>query len=207
MWVEREKMEGPRDLGRGHGEGGKRPSSYEMNDPQVVFHELGLREGITFLDIGCGAGDYSIRAATMVGPGGLVIALDRRRDILDHVEERSTFECLKNIMTIQADLTEELPIEDGSVDVCMISTVLHCIDLVEHGQAIFKEVNRVMRPGGRVVIIECGKDDLSFGPPLEMRISPEEIDAQIGGSGLERDGDVVDLGFNYLVSYRPSGSP
>lgn len=200
-------MDNPQDLGRGHRENGKLPSSYDMNDPEIVFRELGLNEGVTFLDIGCGAGDYSIGAARRIGPGGMVIALDRRQDILDHVEERFASEGLVNISTIQADLTEGLPIEDGCVDVCMISTVLHCIDLVEHGKAVFKEVHRVLRTGGRVVIIECGKDDLSFGPPLEMRISPEDIDVHIGESGLERDGNVVELGFNYLVRYHPIGAP
>ncbi|NYT08747.1 MAG: methyltransferase domain-containing protein, partial [Methanosarcinales archaeon] len=100
-------------------------SSFWIHDPEQVFSELNLREGDCFLDMGCGSGDYAIRASEIVGNSGKVFALDRWQDGIDDLTEKAGSLRLNNLRAIAADITAPLPIEDGSIDVCFLATVLH----------------------------------------------------------------------------------
>ena len=173
--------------GPGHRRG-KGPSSFWMQDPDIVFRELNLKEGDTFLDIGCGTGDYTIRAATEVGRNGTVFAADIQ-------------EGLENIQAFVNDIQNPLPFENNSIDVCFISTVLHSLDLNKVGPLLFREIKRVLKQDGRLAIIECNKENLTFGPPIHMRISADEIEKIVLSYGFVQISH-VDLGFNYLVTFQ-----
>ena len=69
--------------------------------------------------------------------------------------------------------------EDASVDICLISTVLHTLDLRRNGAELLEEILRVLKPGGRFVTIDCKKEDTGFGPPLHVRISPDELEGMV----------------------------
>ncbi|BDZ70845.1 class I SAM-dependent methyltransferase [Methanobacterium petrolearium] len=176
------------------------PSSFWIQDPELVFGELNLQEGDHFLDIGCGTGDYSLYASKIIGNSGQVCALDIQDKLITNLKEKAHQEGLKNIVALISDIAHPLPVEDKSVDVCFISTVLHSVDLAKYGPMLFREVRRVLKPDGRLVIIECKKEDLSRGPPLNMRISPEELENLVEKHGFWKINQ-VDLGFNYLIQF------
>lgn len=176
------------------------PSSYSMHDSEFVFQELKLAEGDFFLDLGCGAGDYAIRAAQMVGDSGLVFALDIWDGVIDHLTEEATFQGLKNIKPMVTDITGRLPIEDNTIDVCFIATVLHAMDFEKNKKNLFNEIQRVLKPNGRLAIIECQKEDQPFGPRMQSRLSPEELTAIAIQSGFQQIA-FSDLGYNYLIQF------
>ncbi|OPX59704.1 MAG: hypothetical protein A4E25_01191 [Methanobacterium sp. PtaB.Bin024] len=176
------------------------PSSFWMQNPDLIFAELKLQKGDHFLDIGCGTGDYSLYAAKIVGNSGQVYALDVQDELATNLKEKAHNEGLNNIKAMVSDITHLLPVEDGSVNICFISTVLHSVDLEKHGALLFSEVRRVLKPDGRLVIIECKKDDLSHGPPLDMRISPEELENSVEKHGFWKMSQ-TDLGFNYMIQF------
>jgi len=176
------------------------PSSFWMHDPELVFSELKLKEGDSFLDIGCGTGDYSVYASRIVRDSGVVYALDIQKELINNLRKKADVKGLKNIKAMVSDIASPLPIEDNSIDVCFISTVLHSVDLNEHGKRLFSEIRRVLKPNGRLVIIECKKEDLSRGPPLHMRISSEELENLVTKHSFEKI-NLIDLGFNYMVQF------
>lgn len=186
---------------RGHNHRRRGPSSYTMHDPELVFRELKLKEREAFLDLGCGAGDYSIHASKIVGNSGVVYALDVWENLLNGLEEEAVSQSLKNIQTKLSDINSPLPIEDNCIDVCFIATVLHTLNLDRDAKKIFSEVRRVLKPEGRLSIIECKKEDMPFGPPKHMRNSPEEVEEAIRPHGFEKLG-YVDLGYNYMIQFR-----
>ena len=175
----------------------KGPSSFFMHNPEVVFKELDIKDGNTFLDIGCGAGDYSFYASEFVGESGMVYAIDKYEQVINSINSKKT----GNIKAKTADITESLPIEDNSVDICLLSTVLHSIDLNMYGEKIFSEINRILKPNGYVFVIECKKEDILFGPPLNMRLSEEELENKMKQYDFTKV-SLTDLGYNYMIKFK-----
>lgn len=178
--------------------GGRRPDSFWMNDPKVVFSELSLKEGDIFLDLGCGVGRYSMHASYEVGVTGQVIAIDKNRLLLDEI--KSSGEPYSNISYYSSDIIQPLPVETDTVDVCLICTVLHCFDLATQIDTLFTELFRTLKKTAKLVIIDCNLSDLSKGPPLHMRISSDDVEKAISPYGFTKTRE-LDLGFNYMVSF------
>jgi SAM-dependent methyltransferase len=102
--------------------------------------------GEVVLDLGCGAGTDLLIAAQMTGAAGHVIGVDMTSSMLDRVRA-SAAEMGISHLELHESLIEELPLDDASVDVVISNGV---IDLVPDKDAVFDEVDRVLRPGGRL---------------------------------------------------------
>jgi SAM-dependent methyltransferase len=109
-----------------------------------------LEPGLTVLDLGCGAGTDLLVAAQMVGPAGRVIGIDMTPAMLDRARESAIAMDLENV-ELHESLIETLPIADASVDVVISNGV---IDLVPDKHVVFAEIDRVLRPGGRLQVAD-----------------------------------------------------
>ncbi len=184
-----------------HRHGGKKgPSSFWMHDPDKLFNELNLQKGETFCDLGCGIGDYALEASKYIGEEGNVFAIDINGNAIDFLNETIASQNIKNIHTAVADVTYLLPLNDSSIDRCFIATALHAMDLNIAGRSLFSAIRRVLKPNGRLEIIECHKKRTNFGPPESCRVSPEELEEIITPYGFSKE-KVVDLGHNYLIRF------
>lgn len=106
--------------------------------------------GATVLDLGCGAGLDSLLAAAKTGPLGKVIGVDFSRSMLDRARLGASEAGFSNIEFREAD-AERLPIEGASVDVAMVNGIFNLNPMRD---AIFRELARVVRPGGVVYAAE-----------------------------------------------------
>jgi arsenite methyltransferase len=109
-----------------------------------------IEPGSIVLDLGCGAGTDLLIAAQMTGPAGLVIGVDMTATMLDRARQSATEMGLSNVELYEA-LIEVLPLDDTSVDVVISNGV---IDLVPDKDAVFDEIDRVLRPGGRLQLAD-----------------------------------------------------
>jgi arsenite methyltransferase len=109
-----------------------------------------IEEGATVLDLGCGAGTDLLIAAQMVGPRGRAIGIDMTASMLERARKCAEEMGLRNV-ELHEGLIESLPLEDESVDVVISNGV---IDLVPDKEAVFAEIDRVLRPGGRLQIAD-----------------------------------------------------
>jgi len=175
-------------------------SSYDLIDPGALWAALNLSQGITFLDLGCGQGNYSLAAASLIGPDGVVYAVDLWEEGIAALKERAAREGRANLKPLVAP-ADHIPMESLSVDVGLMATVLH--DLVEAGTAAgaLAEVTRVIKPGGRLAIVEFHKIDGPPGPPRHIRLDPAEVEAMVAPYGFTRQ-QTVKLGpYNYLITF------
>ena len=114
-------------------------------------HSLGrIEQGATVLDLGCGAGTDLLVAAQMVGPSGRVIGVDMTASMLARARASADAMGIRNV-ELHESLIEALPVADASVDVVISNGV---IDLVPDKDAVFDEIDRVLRAGGRLQIAD-----------------------------------------------------
>jgi arsenite methyltransferase len=109
-----------------------------------------IAPGATVLDLGCGAGTDLLVAAQMTGPGGRVIGVDMTPSMLERARESAQAMALANV-ELHESLIETLPLPDASVDVVISNGV---IDLVPDKDAVFAEIDRVLRAGGRLQVAD-----------------------------------------------------
>jgi arsenite methyltransferase len=109
-----------------------------------------IERGQVVLDVGCGAGTDVLIAAQMTGPTGRVIGVDMTPAMLEQARASAVQMGLQNV-ELHESLIESLPIEHASVDVVISNGV---IDLVPDKEAVFDEIDRVLRPGGRLQIAD-----------------------------------------------------
>jgi SAM-dependent methyltransferase len=141
-----------RDLGYPEPELGRVPDASVESFAGVANHwELGrIEPGAVVLDLGCGAGTDLLIAAQMTGPEGHVIGVDMTRSMLDQAAASAKEMGLASV-ELHESLIEELPLEAASVDVVISNGV---IDLVPDKEAVFDEIDRVLRPGGRLQVAD-----------------------------------------------------
>lgn len=180
-------------------------SSFQMHDPQLIFKEFGLEKGSVIVDLGCGPGDYALESARIVGESGMVYALDKQSELLDALKERATQASLANIRTVACEITGSLPVPDHCADVCIAITVLHVPAVSARRGQVFAQVKRVLKPGGRLITIDVKSEDASFGRPVHMRISPEDMEKDAVRHGFERI-KLTDLGFTYMMQFAAPAS-
>ena len=106
--------------------------------------------GAVVLDLGCGSGTDLLIAAQMTGPGGRAIGVDMTPAMLSRARENAREMGLENV-EVQESLIESLPVDAASVDVVISNGV---IDLVPDKDAVFAEIDRVLRPGGRLQVAD-----------------------------------------------------
>jgi arsenite methyltransferase len=109
-----------------------------------------IEEGATVLDLGCGAGSDLLIAAQMIGPQGRAIGIDMTTSMLERARASAEEMGLLNV-ELHEGLIESLPLEDESVDVVISNGV---IDLVPDKDAVLDEIDRVLRPGGRLQVAD-----------------------------------------------------
>jgi len=178
-------------------------SSFDLVNVDRVFQSLSLNPSTVFLDLGCGEGNYALAVAKAVGPQGTVYGIDAWQEGLDELEKRAASEDLHNIITIHANLNEHIPLEDATVDVCFMATVLHDLLRESTGETVLTEIARVLKPAGRLCIIEFKKIEDGPGPPIGVRLSPEETENIIMPFGFIKD-QTTEVGpFHYLLTASP----
>jgi arsenite methyltransferase len=109
-----------------------------------------IDQGDTVLDLGCGAGTDLLIAAQMVGSSGRAIGIDLTPSMVERARQSAAEMGLDNV-EVHEGLIERLPLPDGSVDVVISNGV---IDLVPDKDAVFSEIKRVLKPGGRLQIAD-----------------------------------------------------
>ena len=182
-----------------HGAG---KSSFGLVDVDLVFGEFRLGGRISFLDLGCGRGEYAIAAASIIGDEGFVYAVDLWEEGIASLREKVAAKGIKNLTAMVADVGKMITMEDNSVDMCFMATVFHDLVLAGEAEGALEEIFRVMKRDGLLAIVEFEKVDGPPGPPLSSRLAPEEVEEKVTPYGFELIKVTTAGAYNYLMIFR-----
>ena len=179
---------------------GQGKSSFDLINPKVLWREIDLAPGLIFLDLGCGEGNYSMSAAEIIGINGTVYAVDLWKEGIAALKERARQQGQINIQA-QVAPAGEIPLKDHSVDIGFMATVLH--DLVEAGTAIaaLAEMTRLIKPRGKLAIVEFEKIDGPPGPPKHIRLDAAQVENLVSPYGFKRQKVKKVSDYNYLITF------
>ena len=175
-------------------------SSFELIDQSKALGLIAATAGSRVVDLACGLGRYSLAIAPRVGQSGLVYAVDLWPEGIASLRREIAERGITNIRPIVADIRSRLPIDEGSIDACLLAAVFH--DLApEERRPVLQEVVRLLRPGGALTIVEFKKIAEGPGPPIRIRMDEADIEALVAPWGFVRVA-VGEVGkYNYLVKY------
>jgi arsenite methyltransferase len=132
-----------------------------------------VQGGETILDLGSGGGVDVFRASKLVGETGKVIGLDATPEMIFRARETAKKHGYKNVEFRLGEI-EHMPIQSSSVDLVISNCVLN---LVPDKNLAFKEIYRVLKPGGRISV-----SDMVATQESQRKITPEEWAACIAGA-------------------------
>ncbi|MFZ5798892.1 MAG: class I SAM-dependent methyltransferase [Thermodesulfobacteriota bacterium] len=173
-------------------------SSFNLLEERKLFDSLGLFPGMTLLDLGCGLGNYAVAASPHVGEG-IIHALDAWEEGIETLAVRTEIGRLTNIRACVADAADgPLPLAGSSIDLALLATVAHILVREAVFHKTLAELRRVLRPEGRLAVVEFHKVDVPPGPPVEWRLAPDELADIVAPAGFQPF-SCVDVGpLNYL---------
>ena len=161
----------------------------ELKPPETL-KRIGLKDGDVLCDIGVGSGIFTISAAQLTR--GTVYAVELRTDMLDIIAKKARAAGLANVVPVLSDGTG-YAVANGCADIALAVTVLHEIP---DKAAFLKDVKRLLKPGGRMAVIEFHRRETPMGPPAARRLSQEDVGAVLADAGFVAQ-NAFDLGDNF----------
>lgn len=159
-------------------------SDHVLLDSEALLSTAGLALDMHYADFGAGMlGHFVIPAAKIVGPLGQVYAVDILKSVLQSIQSRAQLEGFTNLKIVWGDF-------ERSSGVNIPINSLHLVSFVDVGHALlksqnpFKEVGRLLRTNGRLLIIDWQTNPHAIIVPNEKRLSSQEIESQAVNAGF-----------------------
>lgn len=166
------------------------PQRDAWQKPHDVIMALKLRSDEAVADIGAGSGYFTRRLANHAGA---VYAVDIDPQLLALIEKAGN----PKIKSVHAS-PDDPKLAAASVDTVFICDVLHHIGKRD---AYYAKLNTALKPGGRIVIIDFYKKQLPVGPPVSMKLSEEQVIAELQAAGFAKSESYTFLPHQYFLVF------
>ena len=150
-----------------------------QQDPKKIIEILALKQTDIVADLGCGSGYFSVPIAEKVDK---VYAIDIQQEMLNFLEQKIREQQIANIEPLLSKEKNQIPLQNESITVLLTVNTLH--EFQDKKQMV-KEIHRVLKPLGKVAIIDFKKENTCSGPPLSIRVSQEQAINLFETNGLK----------------------
>jgi len=154
-------------------------------DPKIIIEKAGIIERMQVADLGCGStGHFIFPIANAIGERGIIYAVDILKNNLTNIERRVRQDNLKQVKTVWSNLEifKATKIETDSLDVGLLINVLYQSN---KRSEMIRESFRMVKRGGKLVIVDWKKVSTPFGPSVEERVNRENLMAVCQRMGME----------------------
>jgi ubiquinone/menaquinone biosynthesis C-methylase UbiE len=155
-----------------------------FSDPNKNLNYFQLTPGLKVADFGAGSGVYTLAMSPLVGSGGAVYAVEVQKELLERLATEAKHRKLRNVQVVWGDI-EKLhgtKLADHSVDLVVVANVLF---QVTGRYTLALEAKRVLRPGGRVAVVEWSDSFNNLGPKAEAVVPATEAKKIFGEAGFQ----------------------
>jgi ubiquinone/menaquinone biosynthesis C-methylase UbiE len=171
----------------------------EWYNPEQILRDIGLKENMVFMDIGCGPGFFTLLAAQTVGEKGVVYAVDADAKAIEKLKAQSQEKGLTNIRA-KAAPAEETVFCTACADIVFFSMALHDF---HDPLKVLENARKMVKPTGILANVDWKKTPMKFGPPDCIRFSEEKASDLMEKAGFSVQ-SVRDVGkHHYLVVGKP----
>lgn len=164
-----------------------------FSDPSTIIPQLHISPGSSVADLGSGIGAYSLVLARIVGPSGKVYSCDVQKDLLIRLDNEAKAQGISNIQTVHSNIetTQGSRLRDASVDWVVIANVLF---QSEDRAGLVAEAARILKPSGKVVLIEWSDSFGNIGPHEKDIVSKVQAEKLFSVSHLSASPLIIDAG-------------
>jgi ubiquinone/menaquinone biosynthesis C-methylase UbiE len=167
-------------------------------DLERILAALPLAPEQTVADLGAGSGFFTSALARAL-PQGRIVAIDVQPEMIAALQARVTREGLSNV-EVMASVEDSIPLSAKTVDGALLAFVLH---ETADPSALLSDVARIVKPGGWLAILEFHKRDTGNGPPVHIRLSPDDLYPSLDVAGFSGEEDLLELNeHHYLLLAR-----
>lgn len=160
-----------------------------FSNPNQILEEVGITKASVVADLGAGSGHYTFAAARMSGMDGKVYALEVQKDLVEKLKSEAERNHLTNVSPIWCNIEKigGTKLADNVVDLAIIANVLF---QVEDRKDFLKEVFRIVKPRGRVLLIDWSDSYGGMGPASNAVIKEIDADTLFSQNGFKKDRNV-----------------
>lgn len=154
-----------------------------FSDPTTIIKYLALTENMKVADFGAGTGAYTKEAALRVGTSGRVYAIEIQKELATRLKGELKTAGITNTEVIWGNIEKRggSELHDGVIDVVILANTLFLVpDKVE----LIKEIARVLKPGGKVLLVDWSDSFGGIGPLPSMVVTSENAEKLFAAYGF-----------------------
>ncbi len=172
----------------------------KWQDPEAILRDIGVRPGITFMDIACGQGFFTLPAARMVGAFGKVFGVDFDEQLIIELRRKADREGLSNL-ELKVSPAEEALLCQSCADIVFLGIVLHDF---QDPFRVLQNAHQMLKPAGNLVNLDWKKMSMAFGPPVAKRFDEATAARLIESAGFKGMTTRNSGSFHYIITANPA---
>jgi predicted methyltransferase len=183
------------------------PERESWEKSSLILKQMPLKPGDTVVDVGSGAGYFTFKFSDLVGPGGKVYAMDTKKPHVDYIESLVKKWGTTNVVPVLSTADSLRLDADGTADLvfmCSLYHIVYAVSSADEREGMLKGIRQVLKPGGKLVIVDNGPVEEQQLPYHGPYIRKELIEAQLAAYGfvLEKADQIIPQRY-MLVFARP----
>lgn len=172
-----------------------------FSDPQKNIEQCSIQAGMEIADFGAGSGFYTIAASKALIATGRVYAIDAQKDLLTKLKNNATREDLYNVEVIWGDIEKigGSHLRENSIDLALMCNVIFQL---EDKQSAISEMKRVLKSGGRALLVDWADSFGGIGPKPDSVFGKEKAIGLFEKNGFHLDREVSAGAHHYGLIFK-----